>query len=427
ALASKADQAAVNTALSAKADKTTMDTALASKADQAAVNTALSAKADKTTMDTALASKADQAAVNTALSAKADKTTMDTALASKADQAAVNTALSAKADKTTMDTALASKADQAAVNTALSAKADKTTMDTALASKADQAAVNTALSAKADKTTMDTVLASKADQAAVNTALSGKADKTTVETSLNLKANKTDVETATTNVVRFDPAKLEWAFAHSYKAGEVARYFLNGHMYIALQDISSDQNIVPTMHPEYWALFVEGQQGTNNKLIFATKQTFDGNLGGANGADQKCQTAANESSILPSGTYKALISTSTRNASNVISTQNTYYKIDGTVVAYPFASFLALNRLNSPINMDQNGDTVSGSAWTNTNTLGGTTHWQACGDFHTGSGSWDAYSFAGAQTGLVDSTSSTWRSDVNIGCDQQARLYCVQQ
>ena len=49
-------------------------------------------------MDTALAAKADKTTMDTALAAKADKTTMDTALALKVDTVAMNTALALKVD-----------------------------------------------------------------------------------------------------------------------------------------------------------------------------------------------------------------------------------------------------------------------------------------------------------------------------------------
>ncbi|WP_069188253.1 hypothetical protein, partial [Pseudoalteromonas luteoviolacea] len=428
ALASKVDQVAMNTALAGKADKSAMDTALASKADQAAVNKALADKADKSAMDTALANKADQAAVNTALADKADKTAMDTALASKADQAAVNTVLADKADKSAMDTALASKADQAAVNTALADKADKSAMDTALASKADQVAMNTALADKADKSAMDTALASKADQVAMNTALAGKADKTTIDTALNLKASKTELETATTNVVRFDPAKLVWSSDHAYKVGEVARFPLTGDMYVALKDINASQGIIPTVHAEYWAVFVNGQQDSQSKVVFATKQAFNANLGGLAGADLKCQVAANESNVLPAGTYKALINVSSNNATSVMPSHYSYYTVDGSIVAERlFGPFSSLTTLKSPINLDQNGDKVSGYAWTNMSYEGSFNHWSACAGFKTSSTYGDSYSFVGAKVGSIDVVSGSWRSHTNLQCSQQARLYCVQQ
>ncbi len=45
------------------------------------------------------------------------------------------------------------------------------------------------------------------------------------------------------------------------------------------------------------------------KTVFVTSATFNGNLGGLTGADEKCQTEADGPvSIVPSGTYLAWLS-----------------------------------------------------------------------------------------------------------------------
>lgn len=56
---------------------------------------------------------------------------------------------------------------------------------------------------------------------------------------------------------------------------------------------------------------VTSQQAT---YIFATEQEYNGNLGGLAGADAICQSEADASWLAGTGTYKALLSTSTVNA-----------------------------------------------------------------------------------------------------------------
>ena len=70
------------------------------------------------------------------LSAKADKTYVDTNLSNKADKSEVNSALAAKADKSTVEAELSNKADKAELNS----KAEKSYVDDALASKVDKVA-----------------------------------------------------------------------------------------------------------------------------------------------------------------------------------------------------------------------------------------------------------------------------------------------
>ena len=78
--------------------------------------------------------------IETAISAKTDKTYVDTALASKADKTYVDTELAKKADKTYVDTALASKADKTYVDSAVAPKAEKTYVDEKLSGKVDKVA-----------------------------------------------------------------------------------------------------------------------------------------------------------------------------------------------------------------------------------------------------------------------------------------------
>lgn len=115
-------------------------------ADQTDLNTALSAKADtssvytKTEADALLADKADSADLASKADASAvyTKTQVDTALSGKADSSAVYS-------KTEVDTALGAKANSADVTASLALKADassvytKSEVDTALGAKANTA------------------------------------------------------------------------------------------------------------------------------------------------------------------------------------------------------------------------------------------------------------------------------------------------
>nr|WP_063383304.1 hypothetical protein [Pseudoalteromonas luteoviolacea] len=264
----------------------------------------------------------------------------------------------------------------------------------------------------------------------MDTALAGKANQSSVDSALALKANKTDLDTAVTNVVRFDPAKLVWDVANSYKAGEVARVNFTGNMYIALKDVPNSLDIKPTTHPEYWALFVEGNAPKSVKVVFATSQVFDGNLGDRSGADAKCQAAADASSVAPAGTYKALLNVSASLASSYISPSHTYYRVDGQIVAQGSSFFDPSATLSLPIDLDENGNQVGGNAWTNMTPAGGDDKWNACEYFSsTSTPIWDKYSVnVGARVGHIGATDVAWRSSSTyLTCNSTARLYCAQQ
>ena len=174
-------------ALDAKADQTTVTTALASKSDTGHTHSI----GDTSGLQTALDGKASQSTtytkleVDTALAAKPDatntytKTEIDTSLAGKASTSHAHVV----PDITNLQTSLDAKADQVALTTGLAGKAntvhthaiaDVTNLQSNLDLKADQlttytkSEVDTALAAKPDttntytKTEVDTALSSKA-------------------------------------------------------------------------------------------------------------------------------------------------------------------------------------------------------------------------------------------------------------------------
>ncbi|WP_162197986.1 hypothetical protein, partial [Pseudoalteromonas rubra] len=427
ALASKANQSDVTTALAAKANQSDVDTALASKANQSDVTAALATKANQSDVDTALASKANQSDVTTALAAKANQSDVDTALASKANQSNVDIALASKANQSDVDTALAAKANQSDVDTALAAKANQSDVDIALASKANQSDVTTALAAKANQSDVDTALASKANQSEVNTALADKANKSDVNTALASKADQVDMLTALASTLKFTPAKLAWSSEHAYQTGEVARVAFSNSLYIATQDIaatSSEKS--PILDVERWSLLLKGASSVVKNVMFVTSTEHTGNLGGANGADNICNSLANSAgSKVPSGTYKALLDTS----SYKVDSSETAYNINGDVVANTGSDLWRTNTtpLQVGIVYDEKGNDVTGArVWTNMNYRGSSVNWNTCSNW-TSSSANDPYSFGGAMTGIAGETSTEWVQSSTLSCGSKARLYCVKQ
>ncbi len=104
----------------------------------------------------------------------------------------------------------------------------------------------------------------------------------------------------------------------------------------------------------------------NFKLVFVTYASYNGDLGGLDGADDKCQTEA-DAAGLP-GVYKAWLSSSTRGP-NVRFTRFTgpYRRVDGEIVANDWSD-LTDGTIANRIDVAANGVRryYVQSVWTNT-------------------------------------------------------------
>ena len=104
------------------------------------------------------------------------------------------------------------------------------------------------------------------------------------------------------------------------------------------------------------------------KTIFITSQTFNGNLGGLEGADAKCQELADAADL--DGTFKAWLSDSETDARDRLTHATVPYRlVDGTTVADDFTD-LTDGSLDAPINRTENGTAVGDRPWTGTDFAG---------------------------------------------------------
>jgi hypothetical protein len=137
-----------------------------------------------------------------------------------------------------------------------------------------------------------------------------------------------------------------------------------------------------------WAMYFTYQVQASQKIVFVTSETFNGNLGGVDGAHAKCQAAA-EVAGLP-GIYKAWIAGTDPNRAPAGSAGFTRSTVSyvlptgtcngcGAQVADDFDDLTSCDVdngnavcLDHPINVDENAlDVPSGSlAWTNVNRFG---------------------------------------------------------
>jgi hypothetical protein len=157
------------------------------------------------------------------------------------------------------------------------------------------------------------------------------------------------------------------------------------------------------------------------KRVFVTSVTYDGNLGGASGADAKCQTAA-DAQVL-GGTWKAWISSGSTNAIDRINDVGPWYLVDGVTKVFNNKANLLTTPANE-IDMTESGAVPS---WWGYNEV-----WSGSYQSGDASGSdceeWTTALGQDATTGSA-STDQTWggEADTIYGCDGPEGLICFEQ
>lgn len=157
---------------------------------------------------------------------------------------------------------------------------------------------------------------------------------------------------------------------------------------------------------------------TNGLYVFATKDTFLPGFSGGPGADTKCQAAATAAGL--PGTFKAWMSApATRFAKGVVP----YVLPNGTVVASNWGD-LVDGTLAHGIDVDEFGNSVTGSVWTDANAAGNAFSLSKnCSGWASASSSLDG------SIGKVGATDLTWASQFgwHSQCNNQHHLYCFAQ
>jgi hypothetical protein len=161
---------------------------------------------------------------------------------------------------------------------------------------------------------------------------------------------------------------------------------------------------------------------------FVTSATFTGKLGGQKGADAKCARAAKAVGL--SGTFKAWLSTSKRNAKGKLGTARGFVRVDGQPFADQVSDIVA-GRIFNPLDIDENGDAHPDNAvWTgtlgdgtvaNTPPPPGFTPGDTCSD-------WTSNFFeTKGDTGVSSEGPTFWTDNLgNVGnsCNSAQSLYC---
>ncbi len=174
---------------------------------------------------------------------------------------------------------------------------------------------------------------------------------------------------------------------------------------------------------------------TGAKFVFASSQTYQGNLGGLAGADAKCQGLAADAGL--SGTFRAYLSDLTDAGVPIVALQR--FTGDGPwvmrtrdamgKVLRPFDSRAALaGPPRSPIDQDETGHVFvlfdKRQVWTGSLLDGGTDAPTPTRD--TTCSHWTSTSATGLY-GIIDVPTDKWSGLGAVSCADDNRLYCFEQ
>jgi hypothetical protein len=156
-------------------------------------------------------------------------------------------------------------------------------------------------------------------------------------------------------------------------------------------------------------------------VVFVTSTFMNGNLGGQAGADTECASLA-AAAKLPSGTYKAWLSTSTLDAVSKLGSARGFVRTDGS----PFAdqvSDITVGKILHPLDLDENGANVGAmGVWTGTQNAGTRVTGSTCVDW-TSSSNMD-----NGATGITTRGPGGWSDEFGgpggVACDNTPELYC---
>lgn len=166
------------------------------------------------------------------------------------------------------------------------------------------------------------------------------------------------------------------------------------------------------------------------KLVFVSSIGFNGDLGGVNGADAKCQALADASRRTAGRIFRAWISTTASVTPNTKfhKSQVQYRLVNGELVANDYSD-LTDGSIIHPINITEKGAQITSTkVWTCTEADG--TASSGCEFSIDRCLTWGSnYPGNTARYGMASNTDTTWSGDPSQldSCDEYNLLYCFEQ
>lgn len=162
--------------------------------------------------------------------------------------------------------------------------------------------------------------------------------------------------------------------------------------------------------------------GQASAFVFLTSTPYTGNLGGTDGANDKCNAHA-AAAGLP-GEYKAWVSATTGDdpESSFDRAIGRYITPLGSRIAHNWSQ-LTDGDIDNPFNVDEFGNDIGWKrVWTNTSAVGSVSDTVVnCNGFTS------ALSADRARTGSSGETGYIWTAQFYRSCDNEFHLYCVGQ
>ncbi|MBL9106645.1 MAG: DUF4215 domain-containing protein [Myxococcales bacterium] len=158
-----------------------------------------------------------------------------------------------------------------------------------------------------------------------------------------------------------------------------------------------------------------------DSIVFITSQTYQGNVNGLDGADQRCRMLAAIADLPRYKTYRAWLSSSTESAGErLLHSPGRYVLVNGLVVAQDWDALVS-GTLELPINVDENSQTQPYPAWTSTLFSGEAAPGASfCDD-------WTGVLGPDGGTGFPGATDATWSFFENVNCGNELGLFCIEQ
>lgn len=198
--------------------------------------------------------------------------------------------------------------------------------------------------------------------------------------------------------------------------------------------IDTNARDIGVLNTDMGVLNVTIEKLTSPKRVFITSQTFTGNLGGLEGADAKCQNAADNAAL--GGEWKAWLSAGNRRDVTIAGrfSRHLGHYIDPTsslfdLVADPVYGDFPRS-LHASISFDEFGNFISSSfnVWTSTSTAKVDSGFPEAKCRGTDGSAWTSESpDRSGHVGSNSSSSIEWQDEGEQQCSQLKHLYCFEQ